>query len=57
MKKFKAIIGVIWFVISLILMFLCCYRYQDFIAISLINVGISFGLLVSDTEIANMELW
>ena len=57
MKKIEVIIGLIWFITALILGALCSYLWKDFIALSILNIGMSFGFLVSDSEIANMELW
>lgn len=54
MKKIKAIILVLWFVVSLIIPFV--FTFIDEV-LALLNIIIPFILIISDEELRNMNLF
>ncbi len=58
LKKVKAIILTLWFVISILLsIYLCLVDYDDLEVIALLNIAIPFILIISDEKLLEMRLW
>ena len=56
-RKIKVVIGLIWFVLSLIAGIVSCYIYQEALVLCMISMFLSFGWLLSDPETTYMDLW
>lgn len=56
MKKIKAYILLIWFILSIPIGILISFKYKDFEALALINIGVSLIFIISDKEICYMNL-
>lgn len=56
-RKIKVIIGLIWFVLSILASIISCAIYQEALVLCMISMFLSFGWLVSDPETTYMNLW
>lgn len=56
MKKIKAYILLIWFILSIPIGILISFKYKDFEVLALINMVFPLLLIISDEEICYMNL-
>lgn len=56
MKKIKAYILLIWFILSIPICILICLKYKDFEVLALINIVFPLLFIISDKEICYMNL-
>lgn len=56
MKKIKAYILLIWFILSISIGILISFKYKDFEVLALINIMFPLALIISDKEICYMNL-
>ena len=56
MKKIKAYILIIWFILSIPIGILICLKYKDFEVLALINIVFPLLFIISDKEICYMNL-
>lgn len=58
LKIIKAIILVIWFVASIIGMFVALfYNSNSILVLSILGTGLSLSFILDDEEIRNMNIW
>lgn len=56
MKKIKAYILLIWFILSIQIGILISFKYKDFEVLALINIVFPLLFIISDKEICYMNL-
>lgn len=56
MKKIKAYILLIWFILSIPIGILISLKYKDFEVLALINIVFPLAFIISDEEICYMNL-
>lgn len=57
-KKIKAIILIIWFILSIpVSTILCLIDSYNLGAIAMLNILFPFALIISDKDLINMDLW
>lgn len=56
MKKIKAYILLIWFILSISIGVLISFKYKDFEVLALINIVFPLLFIISDKEICYMNL-
>ena len=56
MKKIKAYILLIWFILSIPIGILISFKYKDFESLALINIVLPLLFIISDKEICYMNL-
>lgn len=56
MKKIKAYILLIWFILSIPIGILICFKYKDFEVLALVNIVFPLLFIISDKEICYMNL-
>jgi len=56
-KKIKAIVLLIWFILSIILEFIISFSYEELLTLATINLCMSLFFILDDSEIRNMQLW
>lgn len=57
-KKIKAIILIIWFILSIpVSTILCLIDSYNLGAIAMLNILFPFTLIISDKDLINMDLW
>lgn len=56
MKKIKAYILLIWFILSIPIGILISLKYKDFEVLALINIVLPLLFIISDEEICYMNL-
>lgn len=56
MKKIKAYILLIWFILSIPIGILISFKYKDFEILALINMAFPLIFIISDEEVCYMNL-
>lgn len=56
MKKIKAYILLIWFILSIPISILISFKYKDFKVLALINTVFPLLFMISDKEVCYMNL-